>query len=133
MGGRAFRWTLVVVCAVWGFFSYLVLWGYTPIVVTERFVVSVPGLLLLLPARAVLESIHLIEQRVVHHPFDFSNTNGWIGYAAALAGALIGWLAWLVLSVPARLGRRSREREPEPTPGGNVAHAEDTPATEPAP
>ncbi len=131
MGGRAFRWTLVMVCAVWGFVSYLVLWGYTPIVVTERFVVSVPGLLLLLPARVVLESIHLIEQRVVHHPFDFSNTNGWIGYAAALAGALIGWLAWLVLSVPARLGRRSRE--PEPTPGGNVAEAEDTPATEPAP
>ena len=85
----------------------------------------------MLPARVVLESIHLIEQRVVHHPFDFSNTNGWIGYAAALAGALIGWLAWLVLSVPARLGRHSRE--PEPTPGGNAAEAEDTPATEPAP
>ena len=44
MGGRAFRWTLVVVCAVWGFVSYLVLWGYTPIVVTERFRVATASL-----------------------------------------------------------------------------------------
>src|SRR5262245_50778897 len=108
MGGRAFRWTLLAAGAAWGFASYLVMWGYTPIVVTERFVVSLPGLLLLLPARLVLESIHLIERHVVHHPFDFSSTNGWIGYAAALAGALIVWLAWLVLSTPGRLARRSR-------------------------
>jgi hypothetical protein len=126
MGGRATRWGLVVAGAVWGFVSYLVLWGYTPIVVTERFVESVPGLLLLLPARIVLESIHLVEQRIVHHPFDFSNTNGWIGYAAAAAGALIGWIVWAALSTPARLRRRTAdERTP---PAGDPVADEEAPA-----
>jgi hypothetical protein len=114
MGRRALRWTPLLVGAAWGYASYLVLWGYTPIVVTERFVVSLPGLFLLLPARVVLEAIHFVERNVVHHPFDFSNTNGWIGYAAALAGALIVWLAWFVLSTPGRLARRSRAGPPPP-------------------
>ena len=117
-------WLVVVAGAAWGLVSYLVLWGYTPIVVTERFVESLPGLLLLLPARAVLESIHVIEQRIVHHPFDFSTNNGWIGYVSALAGAAILATAWAVLSAPARM-RARRQRE------DHIAEA--PPADEPAP
>jgi hypothetical protein len=117
MGRRTLRWSLIAAGAAWGFISYLVLWGYTPIVVTEQFVVSLPGLVLLLPARLVLESIHLVEQRVVHHPFDFSNTNGWIGYAAAAAGAAIAWLAGTLLAAVARLGRRRPGQPPDPGSG----------------
>jgi hypothetical protein len=102
-------WLVIVAGAAWGLASYLVLWGYTPLVVTERFVESVPGLLLLLPARAVLESIHFVEQRVVHHPFDFSTHNGWIGYVSAMAGAAILAVCWAVLTAPARLRARHRQ------------------------
>ena len=111
--------------AAWGFGAYLVLWGYTPIVVTERYVDSLPGLLLLLPARLVLETIHLIEQRIVHHPFDFSANNAWIGYAAAAVGAAILTLARAIVTAPARLLARGRPEEP--------AQAEGPPATHVAP
>lgn len=102
---------MILAGAAWGLASYLVLWGYTPIVVTERFVESVPGLFLLLPARAVLESIHFVEQRLVHHPFDFSTHNGWIGYASAVTGAAILAVCWAVLSAPARLRARGRQED----------------------
>lgn len=103
---------LVVLCgAAWGLASYLVLWGDTPIVVTERFVESLPGTLLLLPARAVLESIHFVEQRIVHHPFDFSTHNSWIGYVSAITGAAILALAWAVVSAPARMRARRRTED----------------------
>jgi hypothetical protein len=78
----------------------------------------------LLPARLVLESIHLVEQRVVHHPFDFSNTNGWIGYAAAATGAAIVLLAGTLLSAAARLGRRRPEQPTDPTSGDEEIDAE---------
>jgi hypothetical protein len=104
-------WLLVVAGAVWGLASYLVLWGYTPIVATERFVESLPGLLLLLPARTVLESIHFVEQRIVHHPFDFSNHNSWIGYVSAMTGAAILALAWAVAIAPARMRARRRPED----------------------
>jgi hypothetical protein len=117
-------WLVVVGGAAWGLASYLVLWGYTPIVVTERFVESVPGLLLLLPARAVLESIHFVEQRIVHHPFDFSSHNSWIGWVSAMTGAAILVLGWTVVSTPARMRARRR-------PADHLAEA--PPADEPAP
>jgi len=103
--------------AAWGFGAYLALWGYTPIVVTERYVDSLPGLLLLLPARLVLESIHLVEQRIVHHPFDFSANNAWIGYAAAAVGAAALTLVRAILTAPARLVARGR---PEKSPPAEV-------------
>jgi hypothetical protein len=124
-------WLVVVAGAAWGLASYLVLWGYTPIVVTERFVESVPGLLLLLPARAVLESIHFVEQRMVHHPFDFSAQNSWIGYVSALTGAAILAIAWALVTTPARMRGRRRPAdrlaqapsldEPEPAPAPDAA------------
>jgi hypothetical protein len=117
-------WLVVVAGAVWGLASYLVLWGYTPIVVTERFVESLSGLLLLLPARAVLESIHFVEQHIVHHPFDFSTHNGWIGYVSAMTGAAVLALAWAIVSAPARMRARRRVQD-------HLAEAQ--PAEEPAP
>ena len=120
-------WLVVVTGAVWGLASYLVLWGDTPIVVTERFVESVPGLLLLLPARAVLESIHFVEERIVHHPFDFSTHNAWIGYVSAMTGAAMLAIVWAVVSAPARMRARHR-------PVDHLAEAPSTePETEPAP
>jgi hypothetical protein len=117
-------WLVVVGGAAWGLASYLVLWGYTPIVVTERFVESLPGLLLLLPARAVLESIHFVEQQIVHHPFDFSTHNSWIGYVSAMTGAAILSLAWVLVTAPARMRARRR---------GEDHLAEAQPAEAPAP
>jgi hypothetical protein len=120
-------WLVVVGGAAWGLASYLVLWGYTPIVVTERFVESLPGLLLLLPARAVLESIHFVEQRIVHHPFDFSTHNSWIGYVSAMTGAAILSLAWVLVTAPARMRARRRvedhlaEAQPAEAPAPDVA------------
>ena len=115
---------MVVGGAAWGLASYLVLWGYTPIVVTERFVESLPGLLLLFPARAVLESIHFVEQRIVHHPFDFSTHNSWIGYVSAMTGAVILALGWAVVGAPARMRARRH-------PADHLAEAPS--AEEPAP
>jgi hypothetical protein len=123
--GRTLRWLVVVAGAAWGFGAYLALWGYTPIVVTERYVDSLPGLLLLLPARLVLETIHLVEQRIVHHPFDFSANNAWIGYAAAAVGAATLMLARAIVTAPARLLARGRPEEP--------AQAEGPPSTHVAP
>jgi hypothetical protein len=120
-------WLVVVGGAAWGLASYLVLWGYTPIVVTERFVESVPGLLLLLPARVVLESIHFVEQRIVHHPFDFSTHNSWIGYVSAMTGAAILAVAWVLVTTPARMRARRRgedhlaEAQPAEAPAPDVA------------
>src|SRR5438874_11244480 len=112
VGGRTLRWLVVVAGAAWGLGAYLALWGYTPIVVTERFVESLPGLLLLLPARAVLESIHFVEQRIAHHPFDFSAHNSWIGYVSAMTGAAILALAWVLATAPARMRARPRGEDP---------------------
>ena len=124
MGGRTLRWLVVVAGAAWGFGAYLALWGYTPIVVTERYVDSLPGLLLLLPARVVLETIHLVEQRIVHHPFDFSANNAWIGYAAAAVGAAALTLVRAILTAPARLvawGRPEKSPPAEVPPSTHVA------------
>ncbi len=82
--------------ALWGLGGYALLWGLTPVVVHRTFVVGLPGTLLLLPIRAVLLSIRLIEQRLVGHPFDFSRNHAWIGVLAAAAGAAIAVLTFLL-------------------------------------
>jgi hypothetical protein len=91
--------------ALWGAASYALLWGYTSIVITRRFVDSPMGLLSLLPARLVLYAIHYAEN-VAGHPFNFSNNHGWIGFVATLTGATI--LAAPTL-VARGIGRRIRQ------------------------
>jgi hypothetical protein len=80
---------LAVLGALWGAAAYQILWGYTSIVVTRAFVDTPMGLLSLFPVRAVLFGIHVVEDQVVHHPFNFSRNHEWIGYVAAATGTLI--------------------------------------------
>ena len=93
--------------AVWGAASYALLWGYTPIFIERRFVVSPLGLASLFPARVVLDGIHFVERHVAGHPFDFSRNNAWIGSMAALVGAsLMGAAVVLAQGAIRRLRRK---------------------------
>jgi hypothetical protein len=103
--------------AVWGFAAYRILWGYTQVVVDRRFVDSVAGLLTLLPVRAVIAAIDLVERDVVHRTFDLSSNNAWIGWAAALVGAIVVALAWWIVRAPLRLLFRSSRHADAPVPG----------------
>ncbi len=104
--GRIRAWLIAAGAgALWGAASFDVLWGYTAIQVTRRFVDSLPGLLSLLPARVVLSAIHLVETRVVHRSFSFTTNHQWIGVASVAAGALIGVAASLSVMVLRRATR----------------------------
>lgn len=83
--------------AAWGAAGYALLWGHTPVTVHRTFVVSPLGTLLLLPVRAVLASIRVVEEHVVGHPFQFADRNGWIGLVAAAVGSLIAATAFLAV------------------------------------
>lgn len=74
--------------ALWGAAGYAVLWGHSPITVSRAFVASLPGTLVLLPARTVLASIRLVEGWA-GRSFHFPDTNWWIGVAAAGVGAAL--------------------------------------------
>ncbi len=80
---------LAAIGALWGAAAYQILWGYTSIVVTRAFVDTPMGLFSLFPVRAVLFGIHLVEDQLVHHPFNFSRNHQWIGFVSAATGALI--------------------------------------------
>jgi hypothetical protein len=88
-GGSTALAALAGLGAAWGVLSYSILWGETSIQLTRRFVDSLPGLLSLLPVRLVLYAIRFVEERLVHHPFDFSHNHSWIGLASALVGAAL--------------------------------------------
>lgn len=91
-GGRSTRRSLLGLAAggaLWGAVTYAVVWGYTSIVVTRQFVESTAGLVSLLPVRALLFMIHVVEDRIAHHPFDFSRNHDWIGLGAAAMGAAL--------------------------------------------
>jgi hypothetical protein len=79
-----------VVGGLWGLAGYLLLWGHTPLIVHRTFVVSPVGTAVLLPVRLVLWGIHLVEDRIVGHPFGLASSNEWIGLLAAGVGAGIG-------------------------------------------
>ena len=82
--------------AAWGLLAYLVLWGFTPLIVQRAFVVSPLGTLLLLPARTVLWLIHWAES-AAGRAFEFSNNHWWIGLAAGVVGAgIVAALALLI-------------------------------------
>jgi hypothetical protein len=70
----------------WGLLGYALLWGHTPVVVHRTFVVSVPGTILLFPARVVLWGIHVVED-LAAGPFDFSRNHAWIGVLSGVVGA----------------------------------------------
>ncbi|HWC32961.1 MAG TPA: hypothetical protein VG709_07520 [Actinomycetota bacterium] len=85
------------------------LWGYTPIVVHRSFVVSTGGTLVLLPVRAVLFAIRLVEEHVAGRSFDLSRSHGWIGLVAAAVGAaVVAAISLLVRSTARAVGARRR-------------------------
>lgn len=86
--------------AVWGAVAFALLWGFTSIQVTRPFVQSIAGLLALLPVRAVVFAIHLVEERV-GRSFDLSSNHEWIGFVSAAVGALM-------IGSAVALGRRLR-------------------------
>jgi hypothetical protein len=93
--------------ALWGAATYEVLWGYTSIVVTRRFVDSVAGLATLLPARIVLYGIHVVEDRIAGHPFAFSRSDRWIGFVITAVGAILLVAAFLLARAVVGVVRRS--------------------------
>jgi hypothetical protein len=107
--------------ALWGAATYEILWGYTSLVVTRRFVDSVAGLATLLPARIVLYAIHVVEDRIVGHPFAFSGGDRWIGFLVAAVGAALLAGAFLIgrtiaRAVALRTASHPPELEPQATP-----------------
>lgn len=101
--------------AAWGFAGYVLLWGYTPIVIQRPFVLSAIGTIVLLPVRIVLWAIHGLE-RAVEHPFDFSTNNWWIGVAAAIvAASMVALVIWVVRAVILTRRRSGGERLSQPS------------------
>ena len=93
--------------ALWGSAAYALLWGQTSVQLTRPFVNSLPGLASLFPVRVVLFGIHLAEDRIVGHAFDFSRNNAWIGLLAAAVGTALLCLV-VLLARAAVAATRSR-------------------------
>jgi hypothetical protein len=91
--------------ALWGGFCYSVLWEGTPFTVDRPFVESVPGTLLLLPARLVLWAIHAAEV-LAGRTFDLADATWIFGLGSCVAGLLLGVLIVLAVRGAAVLVRR---------------------------
>ena len=109
---------LAAVGALWGAAAYQILWGYTSVVVTRSFVDTPLGLFSLFPVRAVLFAIHVVEDQVVHHPFNFSQNHEWIGFVAAATGSLMLVIPFVTGRAVVRTvrDRRSSRRATGPPP-----------------
>jgi hypothetical protein len=90
---------------LWGAFCYSVLWEGTPFAVDLRFVESVGGSLLLLPARLVLWGVRGAEM-ATGRTFELAASTWILGAATAVVGLLIGVLAVLAARGAASLARR---------------------------
>jgi hypothetical protein len=101
---------MAVLGGLWGAATYEILWGYTSIVVTRRFVDSAVGLATLLPARIVLYAIHFVEDRIAGHPFAFSQADRWIGFVITAVGAGLMVAAFLAARAIVRVFRRRSGR-----------------------
>lgn len=94
--------------AFWGLVGYTILWEGVPAQVDRAFVESVVGLIVLLPVRLVIWSIHLAEE-FAGRPFDLSRTYLWIGFVASALGAAIAWVSFRLVR---RLLARARSAGP---------------------
>jgi hypothetical protein len=90
---------------LWGAFCYSVLWEGTPFGVDLRFVESVGGTLLLLPARLVLWAVRAAEI-LTGRTFDLSSSTWILGVATAAVGLSTGVLVVLAVRGAASLLRR---------------------------
>lgn len=93
--------------AAWGLLGYAVLWEGTPFQVQRPFVTSLFGTIVLLPARAVIWTIHLAEV-IAGRSFDLSQNHWWIALAAsALGAAALAGVYGLARSIRRRMHARS--------------------------
>ncbi len=90
---------------LWGAFCYSVLWEGTPFGVDRRFVESVLGTLLLLPARLVLWAIHYAEL-LAGRSFQLAGSTWIFGMASCIVGLALGLLIVLAVRGAAVLIRR---------------------------
>jgi hypothetical protein len=95
----------------WGLVGYTILWEGAPVQVNRSFVESAAGILLLLPVRLVIWSIHLAEQ-LAGRTFDLSRSYLWIGFVASVVGAAIVVTGFLLAR--GIMGRVSRAGPPRP-------------------
>jgi hypothetical protein len=90
---------------LWGAFSYSVLWEGTPVAVDRRFVESVGGTILLLPARLVLWAIQAAEL-LAGRTFALADSTWIFGAGSFLTGLALGVLVVLAIRGVAVLVRR---------------------------
>jgi hypothetical protein len=96
---------------IWGLVGYTILWEGEPVQVDRAFVESVAGILLLLPVRLVIWSIHLAEE-LAGRTFDLSRSYLWIGFVASGMGAALFVVGFLL--VRRLTARPSRAGPPRP-------------------
>jgi hypothetical protein len=77
--------------ALWGAFSYSVLWNGTPFAVDRPFVESARGTVVLLPSRLVLWTIHAAET-IAGRTFELADSTWVFAIGSAVAGLLLGLL-----------------------------------------
>ncbi len=90
---------------LWGAFAYSVLWEGTPFAVDRRFVGSVLGTIVLLPARIVLWIVREGEL-LAGRTFELSRTTWILGVGSAAAGAVVVVVGILAIRGLARLTPR---------------------------
>jgi hypothetical protein len=90
---------------LWGAFCFSVLWEGTPFGVDLRFVESVGGSLLLLPARLVLWGVRAAEVGA-GRTFELSDSTWILAVLTAVTGLLVGVLVVLAVRGAASLARR---------------------------
>jgi hypothetical protein len=95
----------------WGLVGYTILWEGEPVQVNRSFVESAAGILLLLPVRLVIWSIHLAEE-LAGRTFDLSRSYLWIGFVASVVGAAI--VATGFRLARGLMGRATRAGPPRP-------------------
>jgi hypothetical protein len=95
----------------WGLVGYTILWEGEPVQVNRAFVESAVGVLLLLPVRLVIWSIHLAEG-LAGRTFDLSRSYLWIGFVASAVGAAIAVVGFLLAR--RLIAARSRAAPPRP-------------------
>jgi hypothetical protein len=98
-------WVAAGVGLLWGAFAYSVLWEGTPFAVDRRFVESVRGTLVLLPARIALWGVHAAEL-LAGRTFELSRSTWILAIAAAAAGLATVLLVVTAVRALVRLARR---------------------------
>ena len=90
--------------ALWGAMCYSILWEGTPFLVDRRFVESIRGTIVLLPARIALWGVHLAE-RIAGRTFELADTTWVLAAAVVAAGVVVCVAGVAVVRVAIAAGR----------------------------